>query len=150
MRSLDYRAALNSTGEIEVGARAVRRFRRRVAAALLGVSLVGAALLLYYALRGTAPAGSGQYEVDLRCITCGLTQTRSIRAGAEDPLICPKCGQRALKVVWACRQCGWRFVPGEPREFIRCPKCRSSAVGSAAAARRDGVTPPSPTTQPRP
>ncbi|MCG3128589.1 MAG: hypothetical protein CHACPFDD_03478 [Phycisphaerae bacterium] len=150
MRSLDYRAAMNATGEIEVGARAVRRFRRRMAAALLGVTLVGAALLLYFTLRGQSPAGGDEYEADLRCITCSLTQTRRIRAGTEDTLMCPKCGQRSLKVVWACRQCGWQFVPAGSADFVRCPKCRSSAVGSAAAARRDAAAPPGPTTQPKP
>lgn len=132
----DYRAVLTSTGELEIGAYARRKRRRRMLVAWAGVALilVGAGVAWMLWQPESAPATDG-YPVVVRCVTCAWEGTIRTSARHAFPLTCPRCKERSAREVWRCRNpaCGARFVPDDPTRTPSCPICKGTRVGSAAA-----------------
>jgi len=119
--------------ETPFGAYARRQLRRRTRLGLFGVVLIVAATLLYWQLRPGTEQGGGRYPVVVRCISCGYEQTLTVPLSQSDPLVCPNCGERSLRPLWRCRDCGRIFQPKDTIRPTRCPQCGSQRVGSAAA-----------------
>ncbi len=95
---------------------------------------MGGAAAVYWVLRPPETGlEAGSYAVRVRCGECGHTET--IRAGFRQsfPLVCSRCGQRAARELWKCRDCGELFVPKGGTEEHRCPRCGGARAGSAAA-----------------
>ena len=127
------RLGLDSTGEIRIGAYARRQRRRRLLVGALGVSLIAAAVWMYFELRpDVSPDNPERYPVVLRCGDCGEVSETDVRFGQTFPAKCSKCGEVACRPLWQCRDCGARFVPDQTGAAIHCPECNSLAVGSAA------------------
>lgn len=105
----------------------------RVLTAIAGVMLVIGAFGVYRLLSpmvGAEPPGFA--SVTVRCMSCGVDQVvRRPASETDDAAVCPRCGQRALHKLWACRECGDRFVPGALADAVKCPRCGSMQVGSA-------------------
>lgn len=121
--------------EVRIGAYARRQFRRRIWFGLFGVALILGAAGLYANLRpGNAWSRSEVYEAPVRCVGCGFEGSMTIPIGGESALACPTCGSAKCRAVWLCRACGERFVPVKASPPVRCAKCGSSNVGSAAPA----------------
>lgn len=133
-------AADGTYAEVEIGAWVRRRRRKRIAIAASGLLLMGLAGCLYWLLsHGVLEPVATRAEADMRCIAdeCAYEFTAQFETAAGPPTMCPRCGQKSLREVWACRKCGARFVLG-PTTELACPKCRSRDVGSGAAARKAG------------
>jgi DNA-directed RNA polymerase subunit RPC12/RpoP len=132
----DYRAVLNSSGEIVVGAYARAQRRRRLLIAGLGLALIGTALWLFMLLRPAElqplPAGS---RVVVQCVApaCGFRGPVVVPPDANFPLKCPKCGARSVQKVWVCRDCGHEFLPKGGIAELRCERCGSQRIGTAEA-----------------
>jgi predicted Zn-ribbon and HTH transcriptional regulator len=120
--------------EVSVGAYARRQLRRRVLLGVFGGVLIAGALTLYGFLRPPGRADRGdRYAVCVRCAACGHTEAMRVRFDQTFPVRCSKCKELACRVVWRCRECGHQFVPEQMGTALRCPKCGSERVGSAAA-----------------
>lgn len=131
----DTRSVLATTGDLAVGAFARRARRKRIGIALLGVLLIGAAGVSYWALR-EPPEHVGSFRAVVRCSKCGVEAPVTVAAGQVFPLTCDACHERTLRQVWQCQKCGHRFVPDGRGVPTNCPRsgCRSAAVGAAAPA----------------
>lgn len=132
----DYRAALEQTGDVQVGARARRILWRRFAVSLVGLAMIAVAVAVSSTLLGSSKPADATHAIDVRCETCGNEFTLTASPDLVFPVACPKCKERAAKELWACRQCGNRFIPPDIQNDPSCPKCKSRNIGSAAAARR--------------
>ncbi|MFH1747131.1 MAG: hypothetical protein ABIG44_08835 [Planctomycetota bacterium] len=135
----DYRSALHTRGDVEIGIMAIRRRRRNIVIAVMGILFIAGACWLYLSLQ---PAENDivtgdEYHVKVQCINeeCGYVGVVRVKAGQKFPLKCPKCGQRSARQLWQCRnpECGQEFLPTEVGKTIRCPKCGSTSVGTAVA-----------------
>lgn len=130
----DFRSALATNDEIEIGLSVRRRRRQQVAIAALGLALLGAAVWLYLALRVPASESAPDaYRVKVQCISCQAIETRLVTPRDTFPLVCTRCQQRGAKALVACRDCGHEFLPPEEGQIIRCPRCDGTRVGSAAS-----------------
>jgi DNA-directed RNA polymerase subunit RPC12/RpoP len=131
----DYRAVMNGTGDVSVGAYARVQRRKRILVGLAGVALIGGAVLVHTVLRPReANVAGGPLPVLVRCVAegCGYEGVMPVPRGqAESEIVCPKCMQHSCRKVWQCRNCGAQFVPKRGAPDIRCPKCRSRQVGAA-------------------
>lgn len=129
----DYRSALNRSGDISVGAYARAQRRRRILVGIGGLALIGVAVGLHALLRpSAAELSSAKRPVLLRCVACGYEGVVGVAVDESDqPLKCPKCGQRSGRKVWECRDCGARFLAIGRPEDLHCEKCGSRRVGTA-------------------
>lgn len=132
-RLTDYRSVLNSTGDISVGAYARAQRRRRILIGVGGLALIGVAAGVNMLLRtGAGETSSNQRPVLLRCVACGFEGVVNVKATESDqPLKCPKCGERSGRKVWECRDCGARFLAIGRPEDLHCERCGSRRVGTA-------------------
>jgi predicted Zn-ribbon and HTH transcriptional regulator len=128
------RSRLGSREEVRVGAYARRQRRRRILIGLFGALLIAGACGLYHQLRPPGDANAGdRYRVRIRCTACGYTATVAVPFDQTFPMKCPACNETACQEVWRCLDCGAEFVPEHVGTVVRCPKCNSLRVGSAAA-----------------
>lgn len=131
----DYRAAMNATGDVSVGAYARAQRRNRILLGLAGVALIGGAVFVHMFLRPReAGVAGGPLPVLVRCVAegCGYEGAMAVPRGqAESEIVCPKCGQHSCRKVWQCRSCGAQFVPKRGAFEIRCPDCGGRQVGAA-------------------
>jgi predicted Zn-ribbon and HTH transcriptional regulator len=132
-RLTDYRAMLDSKGDIAFGAYARAQQRRRIVIGLAGLALIGAAIGLHFLVRPERQAViTGKTRVLIRCVSCGYEGVVSVAPGEADvPMVCPKCAARTCKKVWECRDCGQQFFPKGLPGDTRCPQCNSTRVGTA-------------------
>jgi predicted Zn-ribbon and HTH transcriptional regulator len=148
-RLTSYRPMLARRGDVELNAYARQIWRRSAIVAVLGLALIGGAAWLYVTLRPREEVAAEQREFTdkVRCSECGYEGLIQVSTREKFPLTCPKCKARSLWKVWRCRDCGYEFVFKPSRDdqessavTVRCPKCGSMSVGSAArpphAARR--------------
>ncbi len=80
-----------------------------VVAALAAVAVAGVMLM-------RSDSGSGgnlpqQYSIDGVCLKCHESGQFSYSAKQDQPLVCPKCGERAVYSWFYCNACKKRFVP---------------------------------------
>ena len=128
MRS--YRAALDGTGDVSVGAYARRMLVRRVMLAGVGVLLTLAAVMLYFMLKPDRGHLTAESTITVKCVACGHEQQLVVDPRRDYPVVCPACGERAAEPVWECLRCGERFVPqGGTDDIVRCPNCGGTQVG---------------------
>lgn len=99
----------------------------------VGLALIVSALALYFALRPTTRSRIDGYEILLRCTACAHEARTQVPFSLSLPTICPKCNQKTFAAVWHCRNCQNRFTPPPTPGPVKCPRCRSTEVGSAAA-----------------
>jgi len=125
---------VGQTREVPFSAYARRQLRQRLLIAGLGMVLLLGAWLLYRELRPHGGDTAGTYRALLRCTSCGHEWGQSVRLEERFPLPCPKCGALAAQPVWLCHVCGHAFVPQQRGGIVRCPRCGSDRVGSAATA----------------
>ena len=109
-RDPDYRAVLESTGDVSLGAYARAERRRRILIGIGGTTLIAGALGLYFAVRprDSHPA-AGTVPVVVQCVAddCGYSGVVRIRLGAAVfPVECPRCKRFSCQKVWECRDCG--------------------------------------------
>lgn len=126
----DYRAIVESSGDIEIGARARRVRQRRVVVGLAGLTLLALAVGAYWALQGPSEADPSSYLVKVHCNACHLYEERLVTARTTFPLRCGRCNESLAQQVWTCRVCGAEFEPQTGPQFLECPSCRSLRVGS--------------------
>lgn len=138
VRPAELRRALEGGEYVEIGAWVRRRRRRRVLVACGGLLLLALAGGVYASLwarsRERVP---DRFAVRLRCATCGHEQDADAGYQQDFPWTCPRCGEKALRVLWACRACGHLFLPASD-ETPACPKCASQRVGTAARGSAEG------------
>jgi DNA-directed RNA polymerase subunit RPC12/RpoP len=135
-----YRPMLERRGDVELNAYA-RHMRRNVLGILLGLVLIGGAAWLFHAFSSqdrVAPQPR-VYSDKVRCGECGHEQLVQVSTRDKFPLTCPKCKAHDCWKVWRCAECVTEFVSKVGREdretaatILRCPKCGSMSVGSAA------------------
>ena len=142
MRS--YRAALDRTGDITVGAYARRMRTRRIMLAGVGVLLTLAAISLYFLLRSDRGTPSEAAVITLRCAACGHEHDVPVDPARAYPVVCPACGERAAEPLWECQRCGQRFLPQVLDDgIVHCPRCGGTAVGRPhKSAANDSATEP--------
>ena len=138
----DYRAVLNGTGDVSVGAYARVQRRKRILVGLAGVALIGGAVLVHTLLQPRETGvGGGPLSVLVRCVAegCGYEGAMPVPRGqAEWELLCPRCGQHSCRKIWQCRACGGLFVPKRGTPELRCPDCGSRQVGAAHTPPQEG------------
>ncbi|MCK4343024.1 MAG: hypothetical protein KAY37_15020 [Phycisphaerae bacterium] len=129
----DYRAVLDSTGDIAIGAYARQQRRRRILIAMAGIGLIGGAVWLYTTLRPSAEIDWSELRpVAVECVKCGHREVMFVKAGEPSfPLKCPVCQERACHKLWECRDCGYQFLNIGQDVVLECPKCHSRRVGTA-------------------
>ncbi|MFO0837060.1 MAG: hypothetical protein U1D55_00915 [Phycisphaerae bacterium] len=121
--------------EVSIGAYARRMWRRRLAVGALGLGLIGSAAWLYAALTSADPkVPPGTRVAIVRCDSCGADERITRPIAEAGPAICPHCGKHTARELWRCRSCGADFVPNDGSRLVACPKCRSTAVGTAAGS----------------
>jgi DNA-directed RNA polymerase subunit RPC12/RpoP len=130
------RSLLDSRGDVAVGAYANRVRWRRLLIAAFGVALIGGAAGMYWTLRPDAQHAADHYRIKLRCANeqCRYEDELTVPYTQTFPAICPVCGLMAVEQVWACRACGAQFTATARGNVVVCPQCKSTRVGSAAAA----------------
>jgi len=120
--------------DVEFGASARRRRRRRWIVACVGVSLIGGAWRLYRALlpSETPVVRGDRHPVKVRCAACGHEAVMLTAADQTFPVVCSNCKQRGAYELWRCRssQCGKEFVPRKGEDPVRCPHCNGTNVGA--------------------
>lgn len=128
---MEYRRALEVTGERSVGAWARRRRRRKVLVAATGLLLTLGAVLIYQALRSRPhDAATSPYAVSAECVTCKTRVAVRATAQARFPMVCAACGERAVWPLWHCLNCGKVFVRTGAAGAPVCPRCGASRVGA--------------------
>lgn len=131
----DYRALLDSRGDITIGAYARQERRRRIAGILAGLALLGGALWVYFKLQpDPAPGVDDTIHIAVECANpdCGYRGVLETKShDIEFPQDCPKCGAHSLHKLWVCRNCGHYFRVKPGATDIVCPNCGSPAVGTA-------------------
>jgi DNA-directed RNA polymerase subunit RPC12/RpoP len=136
---IDYRALLDTTGELEIGAYARRVRRRRAIAGVFGVLLFATACVAYVAMQPRDErTAKRSFTVKVLCTHCGTTTERTTNAREPLPMTCERCNLRTAHVLWTCRVCNAEFVAGSIGRLLECPHCHSAQVGSAAAAAAGG------------
>lgn len=134
---VDYRAIVESSGDLQIGEFARRVRRRRMLVGLAGVLLLVTASGAYWALRGQDEQPSPTaYRVKVHCGACELNEERLVSSRTSFPLRCTRCGEGLAQQVWTCRACGGEFEPRASAHFFECPACRSVRVGSPIQAEK--------------
>ena len=130
----DYRAVLNTRGEVVIGAYARAQRRRRMLVGFAGVALIVTAGTLYFLLRPATLEAGTRVPVLVQCMESGCGHKFVAQVDpkqARYPLVCMRCGAAACQKVWECRDCGHQWVPpGRPSEIV-CPRCHGRRVGTA-------------------
>ena len=97
------------------------------------MALIAAAIWMYSELRPHfIPDKPDEYPVTVRCDVCGHIQEIQVPFGQTFPTQCEECGGLACRPLWRCRHCNETFAPEKVGGTVRCPKCGSLEVGSAA------------------
>ena len=141
--AIDYRALLDTTGELEIGAYARRVRRRRAFVGICGVVLLALAWMAYWALQPRDERTAAQrFSVKVLCTKCGAAVEREATVRDALPLRCPRCDSRHAQVLWTCRACNSEFTARKIGQLLECPHCHSMRVGSSAAAAVSGSAGP--------
>lgn len=111
---------------------------RRLGLAVLVVAIFGAAGWMFFHQRERTRKIPGTFNISGVCLNCKTSGEFTYKAGERQPLVCPKCGQRAVYQWFYCPKCRMRLVPplepdpagGPPRLplMARCPKCGTPIV----------------------
>ncbi len=109
----------------------------KTAKIVTAVVVLGGAVVLYFA-RSQEDASSvgAQFNTMLGCMECGEQFKAAVKSGEEFPLVCPKCGKKAVWRCKQCRDCNEIFLPpleGDPPHqpiIATCPKCKSQSTGA--------------------
>lgn len=128
----DLRQALESSGDITIGAYARRTRRRRMLIGLLGVVLILGAFGVYLLVVNMQSTPAPVVTLTLRCKQCGTEMTLEDNPQRSYPTACQACEAQAVWPIWQCRYCEHKFLPvgsGESGAEVRCPMCDSTDVG---------------------
>ena len=112
--------------------------RQAVLGALAAVGLVVAIVLAARALRAREGLPA-TYMIDGVCLKCAQSGQFEYSAKADQPLKCPKCGERAVYSWMYCNACRRRFVPNlvsradGPPALPMAPVCTACGSSNAGA-----------------
>ena len=120
--------------EVSIGAYARRQRRRRWLIGIVGALLICGAAAVYWGLRQNAVDGATDYPVLVDCTKCGERSESRASFRQSYPVTCPKCRNKTAWPLLKCLKCEFLFVPNASAGEARCPRCKSTLVGSPMSA----------------
>jgi hypothetical protein len=121
--------------------------RNLVLGSSAGVVLVLAGVF-YLRSTGNARSLPDEYNIDGVCLNCHESGEFTYATEQRQPLVCPKCGERAVYSWFYCPKCRKRFVPnlerrdGGPPRLPIVPTCTECGAMAGTYMKEDPVQDP--------